>query len=162
MVTVASSLPRLPTRKLAFVAAAKAVSSWRTFAASAGYASTLLAVEETAANNWSAVAETTGSTGCFVETVRRREIALAANAGGRSGFAGATIASNFDRVAEESDTKLRAVATAASSSHHAFATRTAERNSMVAETTACMRWVAEVMVASNSSTVVAARVGRMR
>lgn len=132
---VASSLLQLRSTalRLVFVVVVKAESSSTASAVSAMDVSTSLVVEETAANNWSAIGATTGNMDYFVVTARRKETALAASAEGKSGFAGVTIVSNFDRVAEESDTKLEVVVMVASSWRNAFAAKIAERNSVVEE-----------------------------
>lgn len=130
---VASSLSQpLPSQELAFVAAVKAANSSTVFAVSAVDANMLLVVEETAASNWSAIAATTGSTGCFAVTVRRRETALAASVEGKFGFVGVTLVNNFDCVAEESDTTLGVAVMAASSWQNVFEAKIAGRN-LVAE-----------------------------
>lgn len=85
---------------------------------------------------------------------------LAASAGGKSGFAELTTASNFDHV-EESDTKSEVVMTVASNWQNAFAVKK-ERNSVVEEVAANTHWGAEVKAESNSSAVVVARVGHIR
>lgn len=132
---VASSLLQLRSTasRLVFVVVVTAESSWTASAVSAMDVSTSLVVEETAASNWSAIVATTGNMDCFVVTARRKETALAASAEGKSGSAGVTIVSNFDRVAEESGTKLGVAAMVASSWRSAFAAKIAGRNSVVEE-----------------------------
>lgn len=103
-----------------------------------------------------------GSMGCFAVMVRKKETVLAANAGGKSGFVEVTIVNNFDRVAEESEMKLRVAAMVASNWQNAFAARIVGKNSAAEETIARTRRVAAERTASNSSAVVAAKAGRIR
>lgn len=78
----------------------KAASNLAVSAASVADASTMPVAGETTADNWSAIVATIGNTDCSAATVRRTEMMLVANAGEKSEFADAMIASNSGRVAE--------------------------------------------------------------
>lgn len=93
---------------------AKVASNLAASAASVADASTLPVAGETTVDNWSTIVATIGNTDCSAATVRRTEMMLAANAGEKSEFAGAMIASNSDRVAEL-DTNLEVAARAENS-----------------------------------------------
>jgi len=79
---------------------AKAASNLAVSAASVADASTMPVAGETTADNWSAIVATIGNTDCSAATVRRTEMMLVANAGEKSEFADAMVASNSGRVAE--------------------------------------------------------------
>lgn len=120
--------------------AAKAASNSAVSAASVADANMLAAVAGTiGASNWSVIAVTFASTGYSAVTVQKtKTFAFAAKrAGGKSAFVAvdATIASSFDRVAEESGTRSSMVAKVmvASSWRSVFATMTEGKNLAVEE-----------------------------
>lgn len=110
--TVASS--SLPLLFRVFVAA-KAASNSAVSVVSVADASMLAAVAGTiGASNWSVIAVTFANTGYSAVIVRKTKMfaSAAKRAGGKSAFVAvdATIASSFDRVAEESERRSSMVA----------------------------------------------------
>jgi hypothetical protein len=115
-VMVANNSPQLLLLpELVFVVAVKAAGSSTVSAANVLDVNMSLVVEEMAANNWSTTAAMAGSTGYFVAMARKKEIALVVSAGKKFGFAEVTIVNNSDRVAQESDMKLKVAVMAVNS-----------------------------------------------
>lgn len=160
-----SSLPSL----FRVSVAAKAVSNSAVSVASVTDASMLAAAAGTiGASNWSAIVATTASTSYSVVTVRRMvTFAFAAkHAEEKSVFvaADAMIASNFDRAAEESDTRSSMIAKVmvVSSWRSVFVAMTEARNSAVEGTAASKRWAVEAKVENSSRVAAAARDDHIR
>lgn len=100
-----------------------------------------------------------GNTDCSAATVQRMKMVLAVSAARKSGFAGATIASNSDRAAELG-MNSEVAATAVSNWQDAFAAASAGRNSaaeeIAEELAAHTRWVVEAKAENNLQAVVVA------